>query len=157
MNTMLETDGGTRDTDVELVTFYVGELLLGAQIRYVEEINRHVNVTPVPHAPEAVRGVVNLRGEVVSVLDLRAILGLGRTETTQHTRNVVVNADGQRAGLLVDRIADVITAEQHEIESPPANMTSVCGRFLQGVHKLDRELLAVLNVPEVLMATGEVS
>ena len=155
MNTPMETAPLIRDTDTDLVTFYAGELLLGAEIRYVEEINRHVDLTPVPHAPEAVRGVVNLRGEVVSVLDLRAILGLGRTETTRNTRNVVVNVKGQRTGLLVDRIADVVMAQRHEIESPPANMTGVCGRFLQGVYKLDRELLAVLNVPEVLMATGE--
>ena len=152
MSTAMETPPAARDAEIELVTFYVSDLLFGAEIRYVEEINRHVNMTPVPQAPDSVRGVMNLRGEVVSVLDLRAILGLGRTETTAQTRNVVVNVKGERTGLVVDRIADVVIAQQGEIEAPPANMTSVCGRFLLGVHKLDRELLVVLNVPEVLAA-----
>jgi len=157
MNTMLETPPAVRDAEVELVTFYVGDFLFGAEIRYVEEINRHVDPTPVPHAPKSVRGVVNLRGEVVTVLDLRTILGLTPTETTKNTRNVIVNTAGERTGLLVDRIADVVNARWSDIDPPPANLTAVHGRFLQGVYKLDRELLTVLNVAEVLAANEEAS
>jgi purine-binding chemotaxis protein CheW len=155
MNATLEMSSAARDADVELVTFYVGDLLLGAEIRHVEEINRHVDFTPVPHAPEFVRGVVNLRGEVVTVLDLRTILGLGQTEPSKDSRNVVVNAGGDRIGLLVDRIADVVNTQWGQIDLPPANLTGVQGRFLQGVYKLERELLAVLDIAEVLLAASE--
>jgi len=151
MNATLEKPGSAvRDGEVEFVTFYVGDLLLGAEIGHVEEINRHIDLTPVAHAPDSVRGVTNLRGEVVTVLDLRSILGLGRTEITPNTRNVIVNTEGERIGLLVDRIADVVTTQWSKIEPPPANLTGVHGRFLQGVHELERELLAVLNIEEVL-------
>ncbi|NLF06724.1 MAG: chemotaxis protein CheW, partial [Pirellulaceae bacterium] len=137
------------------VTFYVGELLLGADIRNVEEINRHVQVTPVANAPEWVRGVVNLRGEVVTVLDLRQILGLGRTTTGGNTRNVVVNADGERVGLLVDRIADVVKTQWSDTKPLPANLTAAHERFFRGVVELERELLAILDTAEVLAGMCE--
>ena len=154
MNTLMEMPAGC-GVEVELVTFYVNGLLLGAEIRYVEEINRHLDFTPVPDAPESVRGVMNLRGEVVTVLDLRTILGLGRTEAAKDTRNVILSVAGERTGLLVDRIADVVNARRDAIEASPANVTGVEGRFFQGVHKLERELLMVLNVAEVLSETSE--
>jgi purine-binding chemotaxis protein CheW len=152
MNTIMEATAPVRSGEVEFVTFYVGDLLLGAEIGHVEEINRHVDVTPVAHAPDWVQGVVNLRGEVVTVLDLRKILGLGRTETGANARNVIVNADGERIGLLVDRIADVVNTQWSEIKPPPANLTGAHERFFQGIVELDRELLAVLNIAEVLSA-----
>src|SRR5271157_3269765 len=96
--------------EVELATFFVADLLLGIPIRKVEEISRYSSVTPVPGASESVCGVISLRGEVVTVLDLRTVLGLGKTEPTRQTRNVIVQAGGERIGLLVDRVADVVRA-----------------------------------------------
>ncbi len=86
----------------------------------------------------------------MTVLDLQTILGLGRTETAKNTRNVVVNTGGERAGLLVDRIADVVNTQWSKIKPPPANFTGIDGRFLEGVHEMEHELLLVLNVAEVL-------
>jgi purine-binding chemotaxis protein CheW len=152
MNAMLETTAPISSSEVEFVTFYVGNLLLGAEICHVEEINRHVDVTPVAHASEWVQGVVNLRGEVVTVLDLRQVLGLGCTENGATTRSVVVSSEGERIGLLVDRIADVVTAQRSEIKLSPANLAAAHERFIQGVVELENELLAVLNISEVLAA-----
>jgi purine-binding chemotaxis protein CheW len=150
MNTILETAGPGLSNEAELVTFYVGDLLLGAEICHVEEINRHVDVTPVADAPASVQGVVNLRGEVVTVLDLRQILGLGHTEAGKSTRNVIVNSEGERIGLLVDRIADVVTAQRGETKASPANLAGAQERFFHGVLELEHDLLAVLNIAEVL-------
>lgn len=141
------------DRDVEIVTFYVGDLLLGAEIQFVEEINRHVDLTPVPHAHPAICGVMNLRGDVVTVLDLRAILGSGRAPAAAKVCNVILNTGGQRTGLLVDRISEVVKARRSEIHAPPANLPQIHARFLQGVFKLEAELLAVLDIREVLDAT----
>lgn len=146
----MEAPTAVRDGEAQFVTFYVGDLLLGAEIQHVEEINRQVQPTPVAHAHEAVRGVMNLRGEVVTVLDLRNILGLGTTEVTRATRNVIVSAGGESIGLLVDRIADVVNAPWSEIKPPPANLTGVEGRFLQGVYEMQGALLAVLDIAEAL-------
>ncbi len=84
--------------------------------RQVEEINRYVDVTAVPHAPGYVRGVINLPGAVVTVVDLRTALGLPATELTKQSRTVVVHSKREHIGPLVDRIADVVRARTDEID-----------------------------------------
>jgi purine-binding chemotaxis protein CheW len=146
MSTKTKT-GSVRSTgEVEFVTFYVGDLLIGIDIHSVEEINRQVDVTPVPQAPPQVRGVINLRGEVVTVVDLRKVLGLGDTAINEHSRTVVVNSGNEEIGLLVDRVADVVLAHADQMDMPPANVSSVDGRFFKGVYKLDKTLLVLLDV-----------
>ena len=150
MSIATETTFATSADKVEFVTFYVGNILIGADIRQVEEINRHVDVTAVPHAPDYVRGVINLRGAVVTVVDLRTILGLLATELTKQTRTVVVRSKGEQIGMLVDRIADVVKARTDEIDRPPANIGGAEGRFFKGVYKLDAELLIILDIDAAL-------
>ena len=134
----------------EFATCYLNDLLIGIDIRQVQEINRHLEITEVPHSPDYVRGVVNLRGRVVTVLDLRTILGLEPTRITDQTRNIIVQADVEHVGLLADRIADVVLANDENIELPPANVNSIDSRFFQGVHQLDNDLMVVLDVNEVV-------
>jgi len=141
--------------EIEFATFYVGRVLLGIDIRKTEEINRQLDLTPVPHAPAWVRGVVNLRGEVVTVLDLRTILGFEPAALTVASRNVIVRTDSEQVGLLVDRVADVVTVPVDEIEPPPANVNGVDGRFFNGVCKLESALLVVLDVQAVLTTAGK--
>ena len=152
MSIATETASATTADEMEFVTFYVGNILIGVEIHQVEEINRHVDVTTVPHAPEYVRGVINLRGEVVTVVDLRAILGLPPAEITQQTRTVVVHSKDEQIGLLVDRIADVIKTRTDGIDPPPANIGGLEGRFFSGVHKLEVELLVILDIDAALAA-----
>ena len=83
-----------------------------------------------PHGPDYVRGVINLRGEVVTVVDLRTILGLEPVEVTGNTRNVILHFHGEHVGLIVDRVADVVTVGTDEIDRPPANLSSADGLFL---------------------------
>ncbi|MGA2061436.1 MAG: chemotaxis protein CheW [Thermoguttaceae bacterium] len=146
MSTITTTRSVRSAGEVEFVTFYVGDLLIGIDIHNVEEINRQVEVTPVPQAPPHVRGVINLRGEVVTVVDLRKVLEMGRTEINQCTRTVVVNSGNEEIGMLVDRVADVVLARADQIDTPPANISGVDGRFFKGVYKLDKTLLIVLDV-----------
>jgi len=150
MSIATQDTSATSADEAEFVTFYVGNILIGADIRQVEEINRHVEVTVVPHAPDYVRGVINLRGAVVTVVDLRTILGLPTTELTGQTRTVVVRSKGEQIGLLIDRITDVVKARTVDIDRPPANIGGVEGRFFKGVHKLDAELLIILDIDAAL-------
>lgn len=135
---------------LEIATFSVGENLIGVDIRQVQEINRNMNVASVPLVPSKVRGVINLRGEVVTVIDLRTVLGLESIEVTRDARNIVLSSGGERIGLLVDSISDVVTAHSTDIVDAPGNLSGVDGRFFRGVLKLDGELLLVLDVEEVL-------
>jgi purine-binding chemotaxis protein CheW len=137
------------DGAVQLATFYVGDLFVGIEIEKVQEINRRTVLVPASGAPPQVRGVVNLRGEVVTVLDLRQILGLPPVEVGPRSRNVVTQADGELIGLLVDRVADIMSIPNSDISPAPANL-DVEGEFVRGVYRTQKEILLVLNLERVL-------
>lgn len=150
MSTTIESTAVCGADEVEFATFYVDDVLLGIPIREVQEINRNLDLTAVPHGPAAVRGVMNLRGEVVTVIDLRVVFGLPPGEVTRSARNIVLTSGEERISLLVDRIADVVTAREDRIESPPGNLSGIEDRFFSGVYRLENELLLIVDVEEVL-------
>ncbi len=150
MNAVVAGQAPAKTDEVELATFYLGDALMGVPIEQVEEINHHLDLTPVPRAPACVRGVMNLRGEVVTVIDLRTVLGLGPAAVDRRTCNVVVRSRGEQIGILADRVGDVVCARQSAIERPPANVAGADGRFFRGVFKLEHGLLIVLDVEQVL-------
>jgi purine-binding chemotaxis protein CheW len=134
----------------QLATFTIGELLVGIDIQSIQEINRQVETTPVPHSPAAVRGVVNLRGDVVTVMDLRVILDLEPIQVSSSTRTIIVRHNNERTGLLVDAVADVVTIDGSDILPCPANVNGIAGRFFRGVVQLELGLLVVLCIHQVL-------
>ena len=141
------------ETEVQVqqyATFFVGNILLGIEISQVQEINRQLDVTNVPQAPKCVRGVINLRGEVTTVIDLRTILGLKQTEVTESSRNLILNYKDETLGFLVDRISDILALRTDEINPPPTNINGVQGKFFLGVHALETEILVLLNLEAVL-------
>lgn len=145
------------NSNLELSTFYVGDALYGMDILRVQEINRLMDFTKVPQSPEYVMGIMNLRGQIVTVIDLSKKLGLSRTELKDESRNIIVNDQGEYIGLLVDRISDVVRSDRDKIEPPPSNMGGVQGKFLQGVYKMDKNLIGILNVEELLKTADEIS
>ncbi len=140
-----------RTTEQEYITFYIGDMLMGIDIQRVQEINHNLDCTPVPHTDDFIRGVINLRGEVVTVLELRKILNLPEPAAKQQHRNIIVNADGESIGLVIDRISDVVIADNQEIEPAPANLNGINNRFFNGVYKKEKELLLLLNIDEIVM------
>jgi purine-binding chemotaxis protein CheW len=136
--------------ELQFATFYVGHMLLGVDIRVVQEINRQSEITQVPHAPDYVRGVINLRGDVATIVDLRAILGLPPSEASRQTRNLIVHHQGEAIGLLVDQISDILTLREDEISPPPTNVDGVDGRLMSGVCTLESEIVVLLDIDEVL-------
>jgi purine-binding chemotaxis protein CheW len=135
---------------VELTTFFVGDALCGMDILNVQEINKHMEMTKVPQAPDCVMGILNLRGQIVTIIDLGKRLGLSSCELDQNSRNIIVNSAGEYIGLNVQRISDVIQAEWETVEQPPANIGGVQGKFFEGVYKTEDRLIGILNVDEVL-------
>jgi len=135
---------------LELATFYVGEALCGMDILKVQEINKLIEMTRVPQAPEYVLGILNLRGEIVTIVDLGKKLSLKSTEMSDKTRNIIVNSNGEHIGLMVERISDVIQAEWEKVEAPPANIGGVQGRYFTGVFKTEDRLIGILDVEKVL-------
>ncbi len=135
---------------VELATFYVGDALCGMDILKVQEINKLMQMTKVPQAPEYVLGILNLRGQIVTIIDLGKKLGLGETDITQDPRNIIVNSSAGHVGLLVKKISDVVEADMERREPAPANMRGIQGEFFTGVYKTENNLIGILNVDKVL-------
>lgn len=136
--------------ELELATFFIGDSLIGIDIKQMQEINRNLQLTRVPQAAPEVRGVVNLRGDVVTVLDLRVIFGLKPIEIGRNSRNIIIADAEERIGLLVDGIADVVHLTSDQIDAPPANLAGISGRFFRGVHQLEGNLLLILDTERVL-------
>lgn len=139
-----------QNQSVELATFYVGEALCGMDILNVQEINKLMDMTKVPQSPEYVTGILNLRGQIVTVIDLGKKLGLSATDLSEATRNIIVNAENEYIGLLVSRISDVVEAKWEKVEEPPANIGGVQGAFFKGVFKTKDRLIGILDVTKVL-------
>lgn len=132
----------------QFVTFTIDDDLLGIDVLMVREINRVLDITPVPKAPAYVRGLVNLRGQTVTVFDLGIRLGLPLRKISEESHNVVLKNDP--VGLLVDSIGNIVRCNELEVEPPPANVSNIEGRFIEGVVKLNHELLVILNTEKIL-------
>lgn len=135
---------------VELATFYVGDALCGMDILKVQEINKLMEMTQVPQAPDYVMGILNLRGQIVTIIDLGKKLGLTSVDVNESSRNIIVNSDNEYIGLLVTRIGDVVEAEWEKVERPPANIGGVQGVFFKGVFKMQDRLIGILDADRVL-------
>jgi len=135
---------------MELATFYIGEALCGMDILEIQEINKHMEMTVVPQSPDYVMGILNLRGQIVTIIDLGKKLGLASTELGEETRNIIVTSKGEHIGLVVDRICDVVEASQDMVEKPPANIGAIQGSFFEGVFKTENSLIGILNLETIL-------
>ena len=138
---------------VQYTTFFVGKTLLGLDIGVVQEINRNMILTRVPHSPPCVRGVMNLRGEVVTVLDLRYLLGLPPGEQTSHSRNIIMKCEGELLGVWVDRVADILSITTTDITPPPSNLSGIQARFVRGVYQQPQSLVMIVDPREILVAS----
>jgi purine-binding chemotaxis protein CheW len=138
---------------LQLVTFRLGNEEFSLDILKVQEIIRHMNLTRVPKTPEFVDGVINLRGRVIPVLDLRKRFGLPKDENTNETRIIVVDVDNRTVGLKVDAVSEVLRLPADTVEPPPAIITGVESDYIKGVGKLDGRLLILLDVAKILSCT----
>lgn len=135
---------------MEIATFYVGDALCGMDILKIQEINKLTRMTRVPQASGYVLGILNLRGQIVTIIDLSRKLGLGASDISQDSRNIIVNSAGGHVGLLVRAIGDVVTANMNRRERAPANMGGIQGDFFTGVYKTENHLVGLLDVEKVL-------
>lgn len=140
----------TKEDKIEIATFYVGEALCGIDILNIQEINKQTDVTIVPQSAAYVKGVLNLRGRIVSVIDLGEKIGLAPISKSKENRNVIVDSHDEHIGLLVEKISDVMTAEISKIEPPPANIGGIQGKYFSGVFKTDTSLVGILDIETAL-------
>lgn len=141
---------GKSEELLQLVSFNIGDEEFGVDILKVQEINRMLDVTRVPNAPEYVDGVINLRGKVIPIIDLRRRFGLERKEHDKNTRIVVVELSGKVVGFVVDAVSEVLRIPKSVTEQPPPIVAGIGADYITAVGKLEDRLLILLDLEKVL-------
>ncbi|MGM0630805.1 MAG: chemotaxis protein CheW [Pseudomonadota bacterium] len=145
-----ETDVDSNDEVLQWVTFQLDQETYGINVMQVQEVLRYSEIAPVPGAPNYVLGIINLRGNVVTVIDTRLRFGLQTTEVTDNSRIVIIESEQQVIGILVDSVAEVVYLKTSEIDSAPNVGTDESARFIQGVSNRDGELLILVDLDKML-------
>lgn len=148
--TLESASSASAANETQVVSFGLGQELFGVDILKVQEINRMPEITKVPQAPEFVEGVINLRGKVIPVIDLRKRFGLPRREYDKETRIIVVEVADNTVGFVVDNVSAVLRIPEESIEPPPPIAAGVRAEYLSGVAKLDSRLLILLDLDNLL-------
>ena len=148
--TLSNAPSDRNDEVLQWVTYKLGEETYGINVMQVQEVLRHTEIAPVPGATEYVLGIINLRGNVVTVIDTRSRFGLEPTDLTDNTRIVIIESDEQVVGILVDSVAEVVYLRSSEIDSAPNVGTEESAKFIQGVSNRDGELLILVDLNKLL-------
>ncbi len=161
---ILDSASESEALEYGLTSFYLGEDIFSVNIRLVREINPHLDITPARKTESFVNGLVNLRGQIVTVIDLAERLGIGACEIGPESRLVILKTNSELAaledcslgtaddkvGLLVDRISDVVTPDPEQLELPPPNLEGSGSVYLSGVCKTDSTTMGILDVARLL-------
>jgi purine-binding chemotaxis protein CheW len=138
------------DEVLQWVTYRLDEETYGINVMQVQEVLRYTEIAPVPGAPSYVMGIINLRGNVVTVIDTRARFGLPPSEITDSSRIVIIESDQHVVGILVDSVAEVVYLRSSDIDSAPNVGTEESAKFIQGVSNRDNELLILVDLNKLL-------
>lgn len=147
----------------KFLTFFLAGEEYGLEILKVQEIIGMMDITPVPRSPDYIRGVINLRGKVIPIVDLRLRFGMEQAERTSETCIIVVEANRVQTGIVVDQVSEVLNIASGEIEDTPAFGSEVQTDYILGIGKADGRVKLLLDIdrvlaqgiPEDLMATAE--
>jgi purine-binding chemotaxis protein CheW len=135
---------------LQLVTFNVGEEEFAVDILNVQEINRMTDLTRVPNSPAYIKGVINLRGKVIPIIDLRKRLELAFKENDSNTRIIVIEINEKVVGFIVDRVNEVMRISKDNMESPPTMVSGIDKDFITYIAKLEDRLLILLDLEKVI-------
>jgi len=138
----------------QLCTFFLQDLYFGVEVEKVQEVIRYQEMTRIPLAPEVIAGLINLRGQIVTAIDLRRQLELAGRQAGQLPMNVVIRRDDGPISLLVDEIGDVVDVEEESFEDPPDTIEARRKEFLRGVYKLKDKLLLLLDTDKAVAIVG---
>ena len=147
---MTDAAESANDPMIQWVTFRLDSEKYGIKVIQVQEVLRLTDIAPVPGAPDYVLGIINLRGNVVTVIDSRKRFGLPEADTDDATRIVIIEAENQVVGILVDSVAEVIDLRTSEIDTAPNVGNDESSKYIQGVSTRDNELIILVDVNKLL-------
>jgi len=145
--------GAVGHTDL-LATFYIRDAHCALDAAGVQEVIRLGPLTPVRHAPEEVLGIINLRGRIVTILDVGLQLGFAKVAPSPQTRVFIVEDRGEFIGLLVDRVGEVVETDGDRLEAPPANVSQAQSRFFKGICRAGGKVITLVDVNQLLADTA---
>jgi purine-binding chemotaxis protein CheW len=154
MNEKTETSG---DRKRQFITFRTADQEFGADIMTIREIRGWTETTPLPHSPDYVRGLINLRGMVLPVVDLKSRLGQGTTQVTPKHVIIVVRCGERTMGLLVDAVSDILTASASDIQPTPELARDVKEELVEGIAVLDQRMVTILGMEKLTAALAGTS
>ncbi|MCG6865131.1 MAG: chemotaxis protein CheW [Thiogranum sp.] len=143
-------NNSSNESVIQWVTFRLADEIYGINVMQVQEVLRVSEIAPVPGAPHYVLGIINLRGNVVTVIDTRIRLGLATSEVTDSTRIVIIEGAKHVVGILVDCVAEVVDLTQSDVESAPSVGNDESAKYIQGVASRDGELLILVDLNKLL-------
>lgn len=146
----LATAERTGEEVLQYISFQLCGETYGINVMQVREVLRYTEIAPVPGAPHYVLGIINLRGNVVTVMDTRTRFGLATGAISDHSRIVIIEAENRVVGLLVDSVAEVVYIKRSEIESPPKVGSDEAAQYIHGVCNRDEELLILVDLDKIL-------
>jgi purine-binding chemotaxis protein CheW len=141
----------------QFCTFFLDDLFFGVEVLKVQEVIRYQEMTQVPLAPAMIRGLINLRGQIVTAIDLRQRLEMPALDQERLPMNVVIRSDDGAVSLLVDEIGDVVEIKDDVYERPPETLKGVARGLIQGVYKLKERLLLILDTEKTVSLTSATS
>lgn len=147
---MTDTQQDNQIDEIELLTFQVGGQEYAIDIMSVREIRGWSKATPLPHAPDFVRGVINLRGTVLTIVDLADRLGMGKTQTSERNVIIVVKAEKETVGLLVDAVSDILATQKSELQAPPEMSADSEHNFVSALIVADDRMIRILALAAAL-------
>ncbi|MEM8630237.1 MAG: chemotaxis protein CheW [Pseudomonadota bacterium] len=147
---MIENSSDQSARSHEMLSFSVGGQSYALEIMSVREIRGWAQPTPLPHAPAYVRGVINLRGTVLPIVDLALRLGLSEVEVTERHVIIVVHVGAQTVGLLVDAVSDILTVSGEAMQAPPDMPSGATGSFVEALTIVDERMIRILNIGALL-------
>jgi purine-binding chemotaxis protein CheW len=145
-----DTEIQLAQTSGQLSTFFVADMFFGVDVLDVQEVLRSQEMTPVPQAPDVVQGLINLRGQIVTAIDMRRRLGMQPPNGDQAPMNMVVRTSEGVVSLLVDEIGDVLDVDAATYELPPDNLDPAARELIRGVYKLKDRVLLVLDTEKAV-------
>lgn len=148
--TKIEKSSGPVSELLQLVSFKIGSEEFGVDILNVQEINKMTAITKVPNSLDFVEGVINLRGRIIPVIDLRTRLGLAKKEHDKDTRIIVVEIEGKTIGFIVDVVSEVLRIPANVTEAPPELVAGINSEFIKSVGKLEDRLLILIDLNKLL-------
>jgi purine-binding chemotaxis protein CheW len=135
---------------LELISFRIEDQEFCLDIMAVREIRGWTAATPLPHSPSYVRGVINLRGAVLPILDLKARLGLGQADTNPRSVIIVVHIGARLVGLLVDGVSEILAADRASVQPTPNVGCETVGRFVRGIIALEGRMISWIDIDDIL-------